>query len=373
MIKDKLHSVFVKIKNILLYGGINKEDYEQIKKDVSEDTQKTLTYWSIVVSIFWIYCLVVSLNAEDYRMCRPAYTYALIACIVILLCSQFVVTRFPNTLFLFKFIFRLSLLGGGIGIAVCQWNMRSLTMFAVAIVSPSIFIDSTLSSIIVHLSALVVYIIFGRNTISPEIYYWGLQNYILFSIFGLIIGNAINKQRFERYVYSEIEKKMTELQMHYAYYDQMTGLKNRRAYEEKLLSLAEDPPAELCVVMADINGLKDINDTLGHDAGDELITGAAKCLSDAFEETDSIYRIGGDEFCVIMTGTMEKTQLCLTRLEELTSKRKGRYIGSISFSTGAASNSNKSDIKAIVSEADRNMYENKRNYYLTRGIDRRKH
>lgn len=361
-----------KVKNILLYGGISKEEYDRVKQPVVQANHKALIYWSVLVSFFWIYCLVMSINAKDYAMCRPAYIVALCCCIFSYLASRFVVTRFPDTLKLFKFIFRLSLLGGGIGIAVCQWNLRSLTLFAVAIISPSIFIDSTFSSLAVHFCALVLYIVLGRNTISPDIYSWGLGNYILFSVFGFLIGNAINRERFERYVFAESAKELADIQRRYAYYDQMTGLKNRRAYEEKLSWLAKNAPAEFCIVSADLNGLKKANDTISHQAGDELITGAAECLSAAFEGIDTIYRTGGDEFCVFMDGPIAKAQLCIARLEDLMSQWKGQYNNSLSISTGVASNENHDSIESIIAEADKNMYEYKRNYYINHGIDRRR-
>ena len=362
---------FEKLKSYLFYGSIRKAEYDQVHEPVAEANHKALTYWSVLVSLFWIYCLLMSLKAPDYAVCRPAYLASLIVCIFSFLCSRFVVTRFPNTLVLFKFIFRLGLLCGGIGIAVCQWDVRSLTLFAVAIISPSIFVDSTLSSLLVHCSALVIYILAGRNVIAPDIYSWGLKNYILFSVFGILIGNAINKERFERYVFAESKNKLAEIQMRYAYYDRMTGLRNRRAYEEKLHDLEKDPPPEYCVVMADINGLKAANDSIGHHAGDELITGASECLAAAFEGVDTIYRIGGDEYCVIMVGPEEKSRQCLERLGELILRWKGRWNDHLYLSTGVASNRNHDSIEAITAEADKMMYENKKNFYMNNGLDRR--
>ena len=139
----------------------------------------------------------------------------------------------------------------------------------------------------------------------------------------------------------------------------MTGLKNKRAYDEKLSWLAKNAPAEFCIVSADLNGLKKANDAIGHRAA-------------AFEGIDTIYRTGGDEFCVIMTGPIAKAQLCIARLEDLMSQWKGRYNSSISISTGVASNENHDSIESIVAAADQNMYEYKRNYYISQGIDRRR-
>ena len=361
-----------KMKNYLLFGGISKEEYDQVHPSVAAANHKSLTYWSVLVSFFWIYCLVMSLNAADYKMCRPAYAAALGVCIFTFLCSRFVLPKYPDTIFLFKFIFRFSLLAGGVGIAVCQWNLRSLTMFAVAIVSPCNFIDNTLSSVLAHLTVLVIYILFGQNAISPDIYSWGLGNYILFSVFGFLIGNAINRERFERHVFAESERTLLEEQKVLANYDQLTGLRNRRSYEEKLLQLAQDPPSEYCVIMVDINGLKKVNDTIGHIAGDELITGSSRCLTAAFDGIDTIYRTGGDEFCVIMDGSIEKALLALARLEEITSQWKGRHNRGLSVSFGAASSKDHDSVESLVIEADRKMYEYKRDYYMTHGVDRRR-
>lgn len=369
----KNKSLIKKIKKDLFYCGIEKSEYEQVYNDIAAANHKALTYWSVLVSFFWIYCLIMSLFKDDYAVCRPAYAISLSCTVFSFICSRFIVTKFPSTLAFFKFFFRLSLLGGGIGIALCQSDVRSLTLFAVAIISPSIFIDSTISSLMVHICTLVIYISAGIYIIQPDIFYWGLANYMLFSVFGFLIGNAINKERSERYVYADYEKKLADMQTRYAYFDRMTGLRNRHAFEDKLLELEENKPAELCVVMADINGLKEMNDTIGHKAGDELIIGASECLSNAFDNIESIYRIGGDEFCIIMPGTIEKANECLSRLDEMLERWHGRYIHSISVSTGVASVKDYNSIDDLVTQADKNMYKCKRDYYRDHCADDRKH
>ena len=108
------------------------------------------------------------------------------------------------------------------------------------------------------------------------------------------MGHFINKTRYERYVFAESALQLAELQTRYAYYDQMTGLQNRRAYSEKVEQLSKQLPVPCTLVMADINGLKETNDTLGHEAGDELIIGSAECLRKSFDGIETLYRIGGD-------------------------------------------------------------------------------
>lgn len=89
-----------------------------------------------------------------------------------------------------------------------------------------------------------------------------------------------------------------------AYRDSLTGLKNGTAYYEAILNYNEEinhgNPA-FGVIVADINNLKKTNDTYGHDVGNELIIRAAKTLTDTFK-TSSVFRIGGDEFAIILKG-----------------------------------------------------------------------
>lgn len=110
--------------------------------------------------------------------------------------------------------------------------------------------------------------------------------------------------------------------------------------------------------------------TIGHKVGDELITGASECLSTAFNGIDTIYRIGGDEFCIIITESIEKTLQCVSRLDELTANWQGHYIDSLSISCGVASIKDHDDVESVFAEADKKMYAYKSKYYTSIGVDR---
>ena len=104
----KERSLFNKAVSYLLYGGIDKNEHKQVRKQIETANLKALRYWSVLVSLFWIYCIIMSFYAEDYKRCRTAYIISLGACVFSYLCSMFIVPRFPKTLVLFKYIFRLA-------------------------------------------------------------------------------------------------------------------------------------------------------------------------------------------------------------------------------------------------------------------------
>jgi diguanylate cyclase (GGDEF)-like protein len=83
--------------------------------------------------------------------------------------------------------------------------------------------------------------------------------------------------------------------------DPLTGLSNRRRLADDLAALATrlDPAAPVEVLICDLDGFKALNDSLGHDAGDELLVACARRLTAAAADRGRVYRLGGDEFCVL--------------------------------------------------------------------------
>ncbi len=85
-----------------------------------------------------------------------------------------------------------------------------------------------------------------------------------------------------------------------SYHDQLTGLNNRRCFEAELLRLDNEKNLPICIIMSDVNGLKLVNDSFGHKAGDELLMKYTKVLKEFFPSEDLIFRVGGDEFVILI-------------------------------------------------------------------------
>lgn len=158
---------------------------------------------------------------------------------------------------------------------------------------------------------------------------------------------------------TEIKEK--ELQLEYsAYNDFLTGVHNRRYYEEELLMMDRPSNLPLTIIMADINGLKLINDAFGHTSGDDLLVAAANILKSESRDTDIVARIGGDEFVLVMPKTSEKEAEKI--IDEINKKSKNIHIQSIelSISFGYKTKHNESeDVQDIYRTAEDLMYREK--------------
>ena len=154
--------------------------------------------------------------------------------------------------------------------------------------------------------------------------------------------------------------------------DELTKCLNRHAYEADIQKL--DLNSEWVYISLDLNGLKQTNDKMGHSAGDELICAASSCMKFAFASYGKIYRIGGDEFVVLLTQSVSDLQHILKVFDSTISNWHGKYSNSMSVSYGIIQSSEQ-DFDSILSVsklADERMYKNKSNYYKISGNDRRR-
>ncbi len=157
--------------------------------------------------------------------------------------------------------------------------------------------------------------------------------------------------------------------------DELTGLYNRRGYEVDCDEInKENALTEYSIIMMDLNGLKFVNDNIGHEAGDELIIGAAKCMENAFTGHGNVYRVGGDEFVALLKGTKEIVEASVETLDYLTSKYKGKYISELSVSKGVVVCSEHPELsfEELKAMADKLMYADKDEYYRRTGKNRRR-
>ena len=170
---------------------------------------------------------------------------------------------------------------------------------------------------------------------------------------GKVIGAINTIKDFTEY--KETQEKLRFYTMH----DILTGHYNRIYFEEELSRLDNSRFTPISVIMVDVDGLKLINDSMGHPKGDELLKATGEILRSAFRTSDAISRIGGDEFAVILPNTNSKqAEAAAKRIEDTLHAYNTTNIDfplslSIGFATG------KVPIQEIIIEADNNLNRNK--------------
>ena len=193
---------------------------------------------------------------------------------------------------------------------------------------------------------------------------------------GMTIGAALMFIHYSEFSQLSSDETIAQQQL-VMQIDPMTGLLNRYAYYEMLKKYAasEALPEDTVAYSIDINGLKRVNDEMGHEAGDELIKGAADCIAEVFRNSSAqCFRTGGDEFVVLAAETdTDGANAAIGRLESLTQHWQGSRGQQLSLSFGYALEKDNPGCKAeeLIHKSDLAMYAFKADYYRKFGRDRR--
>lgn len=183
------------------------------------------------------------------------------------------------------------------------------------------------------------------------------ENYYVpvFTFDGLNSFQVISKDISEQ---KEMEARLKEI----SYYDSLTGLYSRTFFDEEMRRLKDGRHCPLGIILCDVDGLKLINDAMGHDEGDRLLLAAAEILRTSFRESDIVSRIGGDEFVVLLPQTSEEAieAGCSRIYEEIARYNSDEQRFVLSISVGyAVANTGPVDMDKLFIRADDAMYTEK--------------
>lgn len=212
----------------------------------------------------------------------------------------------------------------------------------------------------------LVYILYRRSNKQPI-------ELLQVAYFALTLGSGVILPFLFGHIYSHIFCVTIAIAL-FTYYlfslhsltntDTLTGLLNRQACYADLETELEQVTA---LVSIDMNGLKRINDTRGHTAGDEALTTLSLCFMRALKPRQTVYRIGGDEFLIICRKAVENDVLQL--IERIRKNiAETEYCCAIGYS---CSENRQKSVSEMLKESDEMMYAEKASFYRTAGIDRR--
>lgn len=206
-------------------------------------------------------------------------------------------------------------------------------------------------TLIIVISAVLelIYFIFISKESSGNILRFGVYLFIVKAGFDLIReGKKLRREDLEKQILQNM-----------AYTDGLTHMKNRFAFEQEKDRLEKSGVSHISVLVADMNGLKYVNDNYGHAYGDKIICQTAELLEEVFKDNGKCYRIGGDEFC-ILTENITDTSLdkCIDNMEKKIEEIHSK-IEVYGLAYGRADGEAK-DVEDIFRKADNMMYDCKK-------------
>jgi len=186
----------------------------------------------------------------------------------------------------------------------------------------------------------------------------------LTTIMTLTLAAAVTGHRQSEESLRKLSVEMEQL----ALTDELTGLRNRRGFlllADQGWRMARRTRAKFLLVFIDLDGLKHVNDTHGHPAGDALIVGAAQVLTRVFRESDVIARVGGDEFAVLALLDQSDGAVAISRrlraaIDEFNQQAGRSFRLSMSFGIEELAGAADVSLETLLSKADRAMYGQKR-------------
>ena len=357
------------IRKIFAYFGLEQQEYELIRDRIVEDNRRKLGSATLILTFFLLIMFIMSFFVEDFAHGRHGYIAA-----TLLMLAQAIYVRpqkkravnvSPAVYFFMSIAFGYGMWQGVVTAPAEQTATFLVLMVAISVwftMKPFYMIRFIYVHALIYIG-LVLYIKTGYVQTAD------IVNTLIYSSASALISTYYTVVKSKRFYAEYCTERMGKT-------DMLTGLGNRHAYQEVIEKYERSKlPQDLTVIYLDVNELKHINDTMGHHVGDELICGAAECISMVFSKMGECYRTGGDEFVVIGEFTDVLRRELYNQFDRVMEEWTGSQGHKLRVSYGGASARElpDGDVMQISKLADSRLYESKALYYSTKGIERRDH
>ena len=344
----------------LYCAGISQEEYSLIQKDLHEENRKSLLTFSAITVVFLLIMFFISFVSEDVEANRWIYLSVMVVTAIMFAVAYLNKHGNYEVLLLDIYAFVILLFSFGIVLGtVTRPDEQTVTFVALLLTVPLLFTDRPIRMVICIFIAIISFVIAAIFVKEDYVLVADNIDVTVFGTISAVICTYMMSLKFQRSLYARKVTILSET-------DLLTGLFNRNSYERKLKVYSSMCNQVFACIYVDVNGLHEINNTKGHVAGDRMLQFVGKTLQKEFGEKNS-FRIGGDEFVVLVIDEKEKIIQAKIDLVQALVEEESYHV-SIGDSVG---NISEMDISLLISTAEKHMYEAKQLFYKQRGVDRR--
>ena len=281
------------LRNYFFYSGIDKEEYEAVKKDAYVSNYLVWRILHVVMAAAFAFLYISSLFNDLLESNKLFYLVALIYSVItsglffILkkdsLIAQLIIYLSISLMFVFACL-----------ITQNKPEIPATTFIVLLLIAPMFMIDKPFFMTFELAVASAVFLVWMYYVKPYDIWQMDMINVVIFTIAGIILNIIANSIRIKEFVLTRklnIQKDT----------DELTGLKNKGAMTREINNyLAAGQSGKGIMFLMDVDHFKSINDTLGHDVGDDVIVQLGHLLGSKFDNNELAGRFGGDEFVVFI-------------------------------------------------------------------------
>lgn len=355
-----MKNIMEKMKNTLLRAGLSEKEWEQIETEHFLSNRQNLLIYSKITFGFLLIMFLVSFFSSDVESNRWVYLGTMFIALVIDAIAKFCGKDHPVLLLVDVYVFISILFIFGIILGtVTRPDEQTVTFIALMLTVPLLFTDRPIRMICCIGVYVIVFIIVAVNIKVEYVLTADIIDACIFGAISAIVSTYMMGVKCQRSLFERQVAVMSET-------DLLTGIRNRNSYEQNLLTYAKRCQQSLTYIFVDVNGLHELNNTKGHEAGDRMLQFVADTLQKQFGK-EHTYRIGGDEFVAfVLDGDQDQIRKKLEKV--ISAVEENDYHISVGYDThlyGVI------DMKTLVDSAEKRMYEEKHLFYQRKGIERR--
>lgn len=351
------------IKNMVLYSGTDRQNYERVKPNIQKANRIMTTVLSSFATILIFAMLVISCKSNSIENNRIVYQLGLIMSIIVLIASVTIARKYDWVIMLLVYCsYSIYYLYGILIGAITDPTGKTVTFMVMLVFMPTLFIDRPLHVFMVTSIYIAIFIVLCLKYKTGAVLSIDVMDAIIFGILGVSSGCVINHMKIRGYV-SDYNLKASESQLkEISRIDQLTQMNNQNAFKLDMHKISDIYKNSIACVYIDVNGLHQLNNEKGHDAGDTMLRFIAKQVQEYFGYELS-YRAGGDEFVAFVLD-VKREELVNTITNFIDSIEKAEYSVSLGYEF---SSTRCRTITKLVQNAELRMREEKKIYHSLYG------